>query len=57
MKKSLNIQELLHRKSKRHGTKPMHLVESFPTTPRILSEASWFGGSHNYKNKTNNLLS
>jgi hypothetical protein len=24
MKKSLNIQELLHRKSKRHGTKPMH---------------------------------
>jgi hypothetical protein len=24
MKKSFNIQELLHRKSKRHGTKPMH---------------------------------
>jgi hypothetical protein len=24
MKKSLNIQELLHYKSKRHGTKPMH---------------------------------
>jgi hypothetical protein len=24
MKKSFNIQELLHRKSKHHGTKPMH---------------------------------
>jgi hypothetical protein len=24
MKKSFNIQELLHHKSKRHGTKPMH---------------------------------
>jgi hypothetical protein len=24
MKKSFNIQELLHRKSKQHGTKPMH---------------------------------
>jgi hypothetical protein len=24
MKKSFNIQKLLHRKSKRHGTKPMH---------------------------------
>jgi hypothetical protein len=24
MKKSFNIQELLHCKSKRHGTKPMH---------------------------------
>jgi hypothetical protein len=32
--------------------KPMHaplLIESFPKTPRILSEASQFGGSHNYK--------
>jgi hypothetical protein len=24
MKKSFNIQELLHHKSKHHGTKPMH---------------------------------
>jgi hypothetical protein len=24
MKKSFNIQKLLHHKSKRHGTKPMH---------------------------------
>jgi len=24
VKKSFNIQELLHHKSKRHGTKPMH---------------------------------
>jgi hypothetical protein len=28
MKKSFNIQELLHRKSKYHGTKPMHLSSS-----------------------------
>jgi hypothetical protein len=54
MKKSFNIQELLHHKSKCHGMKPMHpslLVESFPKTPRTQSEASWFGGSHNYKTK------
>jgi len=25
------------------------LVESFPKTPRTRSEASRFGGSHNYK--------
>jgi len=25
------------------------LVESFPKAPRTQSEASWFGGSHNYK--------
>jgi len=24
-------------------------VESFPKAPRTQSEASWFGGSHNYK--------
>jgi hypothetical protein len=28
MKKSFNIQELLHRKLKRHGTKPMHRSSS-----------------------------
>jgi hypothetical protein len=28
VKKSFNIQELLHRKSKRHGTKPMHPFSS-----------------------------
>jgi hypothetical protein len=26
VKKSFNIQELLHHKSKRHGTKPMHPI-------------------------------
>jgi hypothetical protein len=30
------------------------LAESFPKRPRTRSEASWFGGSHKYKqNKTN----
>jgi hypothetical protein len=27
------------------------IVESFPKTPRTQSEASQFGGSHNYKTK------
>jgi hypothetical protein len=27
------------------------LVKSFPKTPRIWFEASWFGGFHNYKTK------
>ncbi len=40
MKKSFNIQELLHCKSKHHGTKPMH--------PSSLG-AFQFIGSHNYK--------
>jgi hypothetical protein len=43
---------------KHHETKtdaPL-LLESFPTTPRRWSEASWFGGSHWYK-QTNNLPS
>jgi len=54
VKKSLNIQELLHCKSKHNGTKPMHslLIKSFPKTPRTQAEASQFSGSHNYKNKT-----
>jgi hypothetical protein len=30
-----------------------HLVKSFPKTPRTRSEASPFGGSHNYKTKQN----
>ncbi len=34
------------------------LLKSFPKTPRTRSEASWFGGSHWYKqNKTNQLPS
>jgi hypothetical protein len=41
--------------------KPMHhallLVESFPKTQRIRSEASQFGGSHKYKTKQNKLPS
>jgi hypothetical protein len=41
-KKSFNILDFLHCKSKRHGTKPMHplLIKSFPKTPRTQSEAS-----------------
>jgi hypothetical protein len=31
------------------------LLESFPKKPRTRSEASWFGGSHKYKTKTNFL--
>jgi len=61
VKKSFNIQELLHHKSKCHETKPMHpslLHERFPKRPRTQSEASQFGGSHKYKqNKTNKLPS
>jgi hypothetical protein len=62
VKKSFNIQELLHHKFKCHGTKahaPL-LIESFPKTPRTESEASQFGGSHDYEtkqNKTNYLPS
>jgi hypothetical protein len=58
VKKSFNIQELLHHKSKRHGTKPMHslLVESFPKTPRTRSETSRFSGSHNDKTKQTTFL-
>jgi hypothetical protein len=40
--------------------KPMHpslLVKSFPKIPRRRSEASQFGGSHNYKTKQNKLPS
>ncbi len=33
------------------------VIESFPKTPRIRSEASQFGGSHNYKTKQNKLPS
>ncbi len=33
------------------------LVESFPKTSRTWPEASQFGGSHNYKTKTNYLPS
>jgi hypothetical protein len=42
VKKSFNIQELLHHKSKRHGTKPTHpsFPKSFPKMPRTQSEAS-----------------
>jgi hypothetical protein len=42
MKKSFNIQELLHYKSKRHETTPIHpsLLESFLRRPRKKYEAS-----------------
>jgi hypothetical protein len=41
-----------------NGTTPMHpsSPESFPKTPRTLSEASWFSGSHNYKIKQTTFL-
>jgi hypothetical protein len=44
VKKSFNIQELLHRKSKHHGTKPMH-----PSLLRAFQR--------NYKTKQNKLPS
>ncbi len=53
MKKSFNIQELLHpqvQTSWNQAHAPL-LVESFPKTPRTRSEASPFGGSRNYKTK------
>ncbi len=59
MKKSFNIQELLHHKSKCHGMKahaPL-LVEIYPKTPRTGSEVSQFGGSHNHKTKQSKLPS
>ncbi len=59
MKKSFNIQELLHHKSKCHGMKahaPL-LVEIYPKTPRTWSEVSQFGGSHNHKTKQSKLPS
>jgi len=36
---------------------PLLLVKSFPKTPRTQSEASRFGGTHNYKTKQNKLPS
>jgi len=59
VKKSFNIHELLHGKSKHHGTKahaPL-LMESFPKTPTTPSEASQCSGSHNHKTKQNKLPS
>jgi len=60
VKKSFNIQELLHHKSKRHETKLMHPSSSraFKRDQEHDLKASWFGGSHRYKqNKTNKLPS
>jgi hypothetical protein len=59
VKKSFNIEELLHGKSKRHGTKPMH------PSPRELSKdtknAIWsipvqWISSVQYKTKQTNYL-
>jgi hypothetical protein len=58
VKKSFNIQELLHSKSKHHKIKahaPL-LIESFPKTSRIQSESSRFSGSHTYKTKQTTFL-
>jgi hypothetical protein len=60
MKKSFNIQGLLHHKSKCHKTKLMHplLLNSFPKRPITQFAASQFNGFHKYKqNKTNKLPS
>jgi hypothetical protein len=53
MKNSFNIQELLHCNLIEPGPCTPLLVESFPKTPRTRSEASRFGGTHNYKTKQN----
>ncbi len=53
MKKSFSIQEFLHSKSKRHGTKLMHL------SSRAFQSGQEHNlkGSHNYKTKQNKLPS
>lgn len=56
-----DVQELLHTKSKTSWNPspctPL-LLESFPNRPRTwFDEASWYGGSHKYKQKTNKLPS
>jgi hypothetical protein len=58
VKKSFNIQELLHRKSKHHVTKPMH-----PSPSRAIQrdqecnmKASWFAGSHKHKTSKQKTL-
>jgi len=59
VKKSFNIQDFLHRKSKCHGTKPMHpsSLRAFQRhQPRTQSEASWFSESHSYKTKQITLV-
>ncbi len=56
MKKSFNIQELLHCKSWNQADAPL-LLESFQRDQEQRSEASWFGGSKKYKqNKQTTLL-
>jgi hypothetical protein len=56
VKKSFNIPEFLHRKSKHHGSKPMH-PSSSKALQRYQEQASQFGGSLNYKTKQNKLPS
>jgi hypothetical protein len=53
--KSFNIKELLHCKSKCHGTKPMHPSSSRAFQrhqSRTQYEASWFSGISYLQNKT-----
>jgi hypothetical protein len=60
VKKSFNIQELLHRKSKRSlNQKPMHLSSwrVFQRHQEHDLKHSGFSGSHNYKTKQNKLPS
>jgi hypothetical protein len=65
VKKSFNIQELLHLKSKHHGTKPMDHPSSSRAFQRdqesdlklLVVQNSWFSGSHKYKqNKQTTFL-
>jgi hypothetical protein len=59
VKKSFNIPELLHCKSKHHGTKRMYpssSLKAFQRPPTTRSQASRFCGSHNYKTKQTTFL-
>jgi len=51
MKKSFDIQELLHRKSKCHGTKPMNPSSSRAFQRHQKHDMKDPGGSHNYETK------
>ncbi len=55
MQPSLSRAFQRHRESWNQAHAPL-LVKSFPKTPRTQSEASSFGGSHNYKTKQTTFL-
>jgi hypothetical protein len=49
--------EQVHKRHEKKAHAPRLIIESFQKTPRTISEASWFSGSHNYKTKQNKLPS